>query len=206
MLANWPQTKQLASLVFTGIQAKVYTTLQMETKVETSVKPVKWVSNLELMNMATRYKGNDLHSFIDTLQCMSDRLQIRPDWMLKVMLQESGLNPKAQNSIGATGLIQFKPETAIGLGTTTAELARMSGTEQLYYIEKFWTPAKGKVNNYTDLRMYNLFPIAIGQPDEFIFESKNLTAFTVASNNPSFDLDGDMQITVKEFKQKVSHE
>ncbi len=35
------------------------------------------------------------------------------------MMAESGLNPKVVNrTTGATGLIQFIPKTALGLGTT----------------------------------------------------------------------------------------
>jgi hypothetical protein len=43
-------------------------------------------------------------------------------------------NPKS----GATGLIQFMPTTARGLGTTTDELARMSRAEQMKYVEKYF--------------------------------------------------------------------
>ena len=41
---------------------------------------------------------------------------------------------------GATGLIQFLPSTARGLGTTTDALAGMSSVEQLNYVEKYFDP------------------------------------------------------------------
>ena len=41
-----------------------------------------------------------------------------------------------RNSIGAVGLIQFMPDTAKLLGTTTAKLRAMSAVEQLDYVEK----------------------------------------------------------------------
>ena len=38
---------------------------------------------------------------------------------------------------GATGLIQFMPNTAEGLGTSTGELAGMSRARQMHYVEKY---------------------------------------------------------------------
>ncbi len=159
-----------------------------------------------LLRYAARYKGRDTETFFDSLFAVSSRLSFRPVWVLKTMFHESGLDPKARNSIGASGLIQFMPETAVSLGTNTAHIRSVSGTEQLFWIEKFWQPAKGKVHCYEDLRLYNLFPAALGQPDGFILQTTKLPARAVALRNPAFDTDGDMKITVKEFKRVVSHE
>ena len=64
-------------------------------------------------------------------------LQIRPNWLMFVMYFESRLNHRAVNRIsGATGLIQFMPSTARGLGTTTDALFNMSNVDQLYYVKK----------------------------------------------------------------------
>lgn len=41
---------------------------------------------------------------------------------------------------GATGLIQFMPATAQGMGTTTAALAAMSAVQQLDYVQRYFKP------------------------------------------------------------------
>lgn len=160
----------------------------------------------ELLRYASAYQGRDHITFFDSLFAMSKRLQLQPFWVLKTMFHESALNPKAQNSIGAAGLIQFKSETAVSLGTSTSALLKMSGTEQLPYIEKFWMPIAGQANSYADLRLYNLFPAAFQRSNDFILESAQLPANVVAARNPMFDTNGDMKITVKEFKDVVSNE
>ena len=76
--------------------------------------------------------------FISEVKRYSKELGINPNWLMAVMEFESGLNPQAVNSVsGATGLIQFLPSTASGLGTSTWSLAMMGGVEQLYYVYKY---------------------------------------------------------------------
>ena len=59
---------------------------------------------------------------------------------------ESGFNPAAVNKkTDATGLIQWIPKTAEGLGTTTADLRKMTDVEQVPYIEKFFGKLIGLV-------------------------------------------------------------
>jgi tape measure domain-containing protein len=65
---------------------------------------------------------------------------IDPDQLLNVMAVETAgtFNPKARNPTSdASGLIQFLPSTAQGLGTTTAAIRSMSGVEQLDYVFKY---------------------------------------------------------------------
>ena len=59
---------------------------------------------------------------------------------------------------GATGLIQFMPETAKGLGTTTDELAKMTRTEQMKYVEKFLSDKGIEGKGLSDVYMAVLFP------------------------------------------------
>ena len=66
----------------------------------------------------------------------------------------------------ATGLIQFMPKTAEGLGTSTEELSKMSRSEQLEYVDKhFETNLKGRLGDeggdISDLYMSVLFPAAV---------------------------------------------
>lgn len=63
--------------------------------------------------------------------------------LLAVMNSESGMNSKAVNrTTGATGLIQFMPSTAEGLGTSVEALKNMSPIEQLEFVEKYLSRMK----------------------------------------------------------------
>jgi len=74
---------------------------------------------------------------------MSKRLNISPDNLKALIYSESGGNPQAVNKkSGATGLIQFMPSTAKGLGITTAQLHNMTAEQQLPYVEKYLARAK----------------------------------------------------------------
>ena len=68
---------------------------------------------------------------------------------------------------GATGLIQFMPDTAEDLGTTTAKLARMTAEDQLNYVYKYFRriiKARGPVTSLEDMYMAILLPSAVGKP------------------------------------------
>ena len=63
--------------------------------------------------------------------------------LLAVIEKESGFDHTIQNTTGekptyATGLIQFMPDTAKGLGTTTDALKSMSVLDQLDYVDKYF--------------------------------------------------------------------
>lgn len=70
---------------------------------------------------------------------MARRLGLNADAIAGVMALESGFNPAATNPKGgATGLIQFMPNTATNLGTTTDALRKMTATEQLKFVERYF--------------------------------------------------------------------
>jgi len=78
--------------------------------------------------------------FNTELNAVASRLGVQANDILAVMRAETGgtLSPSIRNPSGATGLIQFMPATARGLGTTTDELAKMSQVEQLKYVESYF--------------------------------------------------------------------
>ena len=86
---------------------------------------------------------------------------------------------------GATGLIQFMPKTAIGLGTTTQQLRNMSPIEQLNYVKKYYAPYRGRTKNVYDLYTVTFFPAALGKPDSYVFQTKNTSAQTISKQNPA---------------------
>ena len=112
-----------------------------------------------------------------------------------VMWFESRLNPQAVNPIsGATGLIQFMPSTARGLGTTTTVLKRMSNVQQLDYVLAYLRPYKGRMKTWVDVYLAVFYPKAMGNPNFVI------TSDIVARQNKIFDLNKDLDISVDEIK------
>ncbi len=102
-------------------------------------------------NQIQGVKGNGFVSndFIKAVEKMSETLKTKPEFVLAAMSFETGgtFDPSIQNPIGATGLIQFLKGTAKGLGTTTDDLKQMSPVEQLKFVEKYFTPFKGKLES-----------------------------------------------------------
>lgn len=122
------------------------------------------------------------------MQAMCQRLSIKPDHLKLVMHKESGINPQARNkTTGATGLIQFMPDTARGLGTSIHALYRMSATEQLTYVEKYYQPYAGKMHTAGDLYLATFYPLAIGKGKNFVIGSERSMSYakTVARQNPA---------------------
>lgn len=126
-------------------------------------------------------------AFHSALVDVASYLGVLPEWLYTVMNAESGCNPAAKNTAGsgATGLIQFMPSTAPGLGTSVEALSRMSAIEQLPYVKKYFAPKKGKYRNVQDLYMYTFFPIAVGRPLDWVIQSTNLTAQHISKQNPA---------------------
>ncbi len=149
-----------------------------------------------------RAKALAMHGqpFLDKLDAVAGRIGVTPDAMLKVMNSESGLRTDAVNpNGGATGLIQFMPATARGLGTTTDAIRNMSGVEQLDLVERYYRPFQGRLHNATDLYTVTFYPAALGKPDDYAIGGNN--AGMIARANPSFDIDGDGVITMQNFRE-----
>jgi len=141
-------------------------------------------------------------NFREKLIDISNKLNIDPNWLMVVMNSESGLNPQAVNKLGgATGLIQFMPDTARNLGTTTEALKNMTATQQLNYVYRYFLPYKDKIKSAFDLYLVTFFPLGVGKPDTWIFESSKLRPDIIAKYNPSMDLNKDNKITMLEFKK-----
>ena len=144
-------------------------------------------------------------AFLAKVTEISAKLGINPNWLMIVMKMESGINPQAYNSNGgATGLYQFMPQTAAGLGTSTGALIAMDNVTQLDYVYKYLKPYAGRLFSVTDLYMVTFFPAALGKPDNYVLQTSSLSAGLIARANPVFDLNGDQAITVGEFKQSVT--
>ncbi len=129
-----------------------------------------------------------------------------PNNLMAVMAFETGatFDPAVTNAAGsgATGLIQFMPRTAEGLGTTTKKLAKMSGLEQLEFVEKHFrsVAGSGPLPQLSDVYMCVLLPSAIGKPDSHVLFSKGTKAY---DQNKGLDVNGDGFVTKLEATAKV---
>jgi len=113
---------------------------------------------------------------LNKLAEIADKYGIPFEWLANLINHETAgtWNPAIQNSIGATGLIQFIPSTALGYGTNVNQLAQMSFSQQLDYVDAYLSRnlkkvlgANGKVVdtfNQTDLFMTIFYPVAVGKP------------------------------------------
>lgn len=124
---------------------------------------------------------------------IAGRLGMDPNHLMSIMSFESGLNPRAVNGAsGATGLIQFLPSTARGLGTTVADLKNMSAERQLDFVEKYLSPYKNRMRTIEDAYMAVFQPVAIGKPNSAVLFSRGSTAY---SQNSALDIDRNGSIT-----------
>lgn len=142
------------------------------------------------MILESHYTGADKAAFLAKVVTVSHELGIDPNWLMLVMYKESRLNPAAYNGGGsqATGLIQFLPSTAIGLGTTIAAIRGMSGVEQLDWVKKYMAQYKGKYKSYIDVYLAVFYPKAIGKGDMYVLFSKGSRGYEL---NKSMDRNPD---------------
>lgn len=142
---------------------------------------------------------------------VSKRLNINHNWLLAVMYFESAktFNPSIKNQIGSVGLIQFTRDKA-GVNYKTIngkrylldDLAKMSFIQQMDVVEQYYTEVlrmlKKPITSFVDLYLATFFPIAVGKPNDFVFQSSGLTASKIAQQNPIFDKNKDGKIQKSE--------
>jgi hypothetical protein len=137
----------------------------------------------------------DNQSFQDKLDEISESINIDKDSIIKLMNMESKLDPQIKNNIGCVGLIQFCPDSkggsskTIGGKTYNLEELRNNLDKQMDAIKEFWLTGynSGKIKEAKDLYIYNLFPIAAGKPDDFVLQTKDMSAQRIANSNPIFN-------------------
>jgi hypothetical protein len=134
---------------------------------------------------------------------IANKLGCDPDWILAVISFETGgsFSPSIRNGAGsgATGLIQFMPETARGLGTSVDALSRMSQERQLDFVEKYFEPYQGQIRSLEDLYMAVLWPAAVGKSNGSALFSGGVTY----AQNRGLDYNNDGVVTKAEAAGKV---
>jgi hypothetical protein len=116
---------------------------KVSTKIDTTSKDTR--SSAQKPNISDAQAFDP--EFMKKVISVADKWDIEPADLLAVMYRESRLDPAIKNPDStASGLIQFTEDTAKSLGTTTAELRKMSRTQQMDYVDKyfeFWKLPKG---------------------------------------------------------------
>lgn len=128
------------------------------------------------------------------------------DWLMACIAWETGetFSPSIRNQAGsgATGLIQFMPATAKGLGTTTDALAKLTAEEQLDYVYRYFLPYRGRLRSLADTYMAILWPAGIGKPMDWVLWSAGSSPITYRQN-AGLDANRDRVITKAEAAAKV---
>jgi hypothetical protein len=141
----------------------------------------------------------------------ADEANVSLDGLAVVMSIESGFNPAAVNILCkrrnpnnqercATGLIQFMPSTARGLGTTTTALRKMSFTQQLPYVIEYYkrgTRTGRRFERPSDAYMWTFMPAYIDKPDDFVISRRGQAVY---DQNPGLDKNRDGTITVADVR------
>lgn len=139
---------------------------------------------------------------------IAGRQSIDPNWLMAVMGFETGytFSPAARNpGSSATGLIQFIESTAVGLGTTTAQLARMTAVRQLDYVEAYYQTYAGRIRNLGDAYLAVLWPAAVGRPDSYVMWERDTGPYQREyAANSGLDVNRDGKITRGEAVASVN--
>ena len=142
-------------------------------------------------------------TFVQKTMQVAENIGCDANDLLALMYSESGFRHDVQNNIGATGLIQFMPQTAKSLGTTTDALKNMSPEQQLDYVEKYFLKNKaaagmsGKRISAGDLYAITFLP-ARAKNNELTTKDEKYYKF-----NYGLDTNKDGVITKKDLSQRL---
>jgi len=154
---------------------------------------------------AVQKHGGNPTAFFNALDAMAKRLGIPVLWIANVMWIECQFNHKAVNSAyGATGLIQFVPSSAIGVGTTTTALRSMTNVQQLVYVEKYFKNqvlSAGKPKDWFETYLLVFHPYWVGKTESTPLKG-NSSAYKGGGyeGNKYIDLNKDGFLTKGEFR------
>ena len=141
---------------------------------------------IELSGASKELIGDD-KPFLKAIEDLSEKRGINQSELLGLIASESSFDPKAVNKdTGATGLIQFMPEVAESLGTTTDEIREMSRAEQVKLIDKYFDMNKLPDNPTAgQLKTNVLMPAYTDKSDDFELMTKNKQFTDGEAGNPN---------------------
>jgi hypothetical protein len=139
--------------------------------------------------------------FLLEVDRVAQRFGFNPNALLGLMASESGLNPQARNSNGgATGLIQFMPNTARGLGTTTDELIQMSRAQQMMWVEKYFEPYASNLAGASAGKLY-AYVFLPGRASRDVLTSRGENYY---NQNVGLDMNRDGAITIADLDSRIA--
>lgn len=151
-----------------------------------------------------KLSAGEYQAFAQKVVDIAKELQINPEYIMKVMAFETwatfdtSIINKAGS--GATWLIQFMSSTANTLGTSTAELSKMTALQQLDYVKKYFLPYAGKLKTLEDTYF------AVFTPD-FMGKSLDTVGYTSPSieytQNAGLDTNKDGKLTLREISETI---
>lgn len=117
-------------------------------------QPAPWTTDTAFLDKVKSVALSLNCNYIDLLACIN----------LETI---TTFDPAIVNGIGATGLIQFVPSTASGIGTSTSELAQLNRVDQMDWVLKYFQAnrlnAKAPTPTLTDLYTCIFYPAAVGK-------------------------------------------
>ena len=125
----------------------------------------------------------DDKKFVSAVEKLSTELKIPVNYLWAVMGFETGgtYDPAEYNKgpdgtkesgSGAVGLIQFMPATLKEWGVTTEQAAKMTRVEQLGLVKKHLKRWTRPGDDFRDVYMSILFPVAAGKPNDYVLFTK----------------------------------
>src|SRR5690606_23678861 len=106
----------------------------------------------------------------------------------------------------ARGLIQFMPDVARELGTTTQELVLMTEIEQLDYVKKYFGRYRNQIRGFPDMYMAVLWPKAMLKPMDYVIWERGTATNRQYQANSGLDINGDGKITKAEAFARIQKE
>lgn len=141
--------------------------------------------------------------FRERVIALAKFLNVEVDFLMACMAFESGesFSPSVRNAAGsgAVGLIQFMPQTAAALGTTTEALAQKSAEDQLDDVRRYFQPWAGRLSTLADVYMAILWPAGVGKPGyTVLFDINDTHHPKLYAQNKGLDWNKDGKITIDE--------
>ena len=140
--------------------------------------------------------------FITGVNALAQKWNIDAGDLLGMMHAESGIQANIQNSIGATGLIQFMPSTARAMGTNVNAIKQLSRAQQLPLVDQYFTMNR-LPRGATAGQLYAsvFWPAALRRPSDHVIASAGSRVY---SQNAGLDVNRDGSITVGDLTERVS--
>lgn len=153
-------------------------------------------------------------TFFSELDKVCATIRCNKAHLLAVMMAESGVRAKAHNqncgakhvhhpACGASGLIQFMPDTLRLLGWSAGPEAfrRLAAHQQLPFVESYYRPHRGKLATTAALYCATFLPADIDHAADpsFVLVQRGGRRGWAFDANAAFDANRDLAITVAEL-------